>query len=411
MMNMKRTSWLLPLLFMITVANQTRAAGTCVDVGQWLRPAEQTTVNHSDLIAELAERPVVLLGEVHIDNEHHRWQLHTLAALHAKNPNMVIAFEAFPRSTQPALDKWVKGDLGIEDFLKQSRWNDVWRFDANYYLPLFHFARQNRISMIAMNVERSLIRAIGKKGFMGVSAEDREGVSKPAAVPAPYRKSLRAVFDLHQKIGAASPHKLTQQGEKKAPTPPQSDKGRFDRFVEVQSTWDRAMAESLFASRKKDGSPLVVGIVGMGHLEFGYGIPHQLKDLGIDDAAVLLPWGPNRTCTDLNSPEGTAIADVVFGTKPVLEAANRPRPKLGVMISTKVKKVTVNNVLKDSLAAVAGIKNGDIVLKAAGIEIQDSATFIAIIQRQAPGTWLPLTLDRNGSEIEIIAKFPAQKKN
>ncbi|MGY9014556.1 MAG: PDZ domain-containing protein, partial [Rhodospirillales bacterium] len=62
-------------------------------------------------------------------------------------------------------------------------------------------------------------------------------------------------------------------------------------------------------------------------------------------------------------------------------------------------------------AAVAGIKNGDIILKAAGIEIQNTATFIAIIQRQAPGTWLPLTLDRNGSEIKIIAKFPAQKKN
>ncbi|MBT5558880.1 MAG: PDZ domain-containing protein [Proteobacteria bacterium] len=408
---MNRISWLMPLFFMAAVANQASAAGTCVNVGQWLRPADQTTVKHKDLIAELAERPVVLLGEVHIENEHHRWQLHTLAALHAKNSNMVIAFESFPRSTQPALDRWVKGDLSIKEFLKQSRWNDVWRFDPNYYLPLFHFARQHKIPMVAMNVERSLIRAVGKKGFQGVPIEDREGVSKPASVPEPYRKSLKAVFDLHQKISAGSPHKPTKQSEQKTHGTPQSDKARFGRFVEVQSTWDRAMAEAIFESHKKDGSPLVVGIVGMGHLEFGYGIPHQLKDLGIHDAAVLLPWGPNRTCADLNSPEGTAIANVVFGTKPVLEAANRPRPKLGVMISTESQKVIVNNVLKDSLAAVAGIKNGDIIIKAAEIKVQDTAAFIAIIQRQAPGTWLPLTLVRDGREIDIVAKFPAQKKN
>jgi uncharacterized iron-regulated protein len=408
---MNRIYCLLSLLFIVAIANQANAVGTCVDVGQWLRPAGQTTVNHTDIIAELAERPVVLLGEVHIENEHHRWQLHTLAALYAKKQNMAIAFEAFPRSIQPVLDKWVKGDLGIAEFLKLSRWNDVWRFDANYYLPLFHFARQHRIPMIAMNVERSLIRAIGKKGFKSIPAEDREGISRPAPVSVPYRKSLRTIFDLHQNVLATFPQKPPQNGSQKTPSPPQFDKARFDRFVEVQSTWDRAMAEAIYKSRNKISPPLVVGIVGMGHLEFGYGIPLQLKDLGIDDAAVLLPWGPNRTCADLNSPEGTAIADVVFGTKPLLGLANRSRPRLGVMISTNARKIIVNNVLKDSLAALAGIKNGDIIIEAAGIKIQGTAALIAIVQRQSAGTWLPLTVERNGREIGVVAKFPTQKKN
>ena len=407
MMIMNRIYWLLPLFFIVIITNQARATGTCVDVGQWLRPADQTTVNHTDVITELAERPVVLLGEVHIENEHHRWQLHTLAALHAKKTNMVITFEAFPRSTQPILDKWVKGELSIKEFLKQSMWNEVWRFDANFYLPLFHFARQHRIPMIAMNIERNLIRAISKIGFNGVPVADREGVSKPAPVSPPYRDSLRATFDFHQKIGATSPQNPTQKGAKESPASARSDKALFDRFVEVQSTWDRAMAEAIFKSRKTYDSPLVVGIVGMGHLEFGYGIPHQLKDLGIEDVAVLLPWGPNRSCADLNSSEGTAIADVVFGTKPLPALANRPQPKLGVMLSTESRQVFVTKVLKDSLAATAGIKIGDIIIEAARIKIQDTTTLISIIQRQAPGTWLPLTLDRNGNEIEVVAKFPS----
>ena len=145
----------------------------------------------------------------------------------------------------------------------------------------------------------------------------------------------------------------------------------------------------------------------MGHLEFGYGITHQLAVLGLKDVAVLLPWGPKRVCEDLKSAEGAAIAEVVFGIKPVLEPAQKPKPKLGVMISTVKQKVLINRVLKDSIAAAAGIKNGDRVMEAAGVVIHDTATLVSIIQRQAPGTWLPLVIDRKGTKSVIIAKFPA----
>jgi uncharacterized iron-regulated protein len=407
-----RIALTLTLIILTTLASRVGAAGTCVDVGQWLRPADRTTVAHSDLMADLAKRPVVLLGEVHTDNEHHRWQLHTLAALHALNPNMVIAFEAFPRSTQPVLDKWVRGELGISAFLKQSRWNDVWRFDANQYLPLFHFARQHRIPMVAMNVERDLIRAVGKQGFGTIPKDKREGVSKPAPASAPYRKSLRDVFDAHQKIGIGSPHKPKKTNKKHdtktTPAPKESVETRFDRFVQVQTTWDRAMAEAVYNALITNKAPLVVGIVGMGHLEFGYGISHQLADLGLKDTVVLLPWGPGRTCGDLKSANGAAIADVVFGTKPVQEPTPKSRPKLGVMISTVKKKVLINKVLKDSIAEAAGIKNGDRVMEAAGVIIHDTATLVSIIQRQAPGTWLPLIIDRKGTKLVIIAKFAAE---
>jgi uncharacterized iron-regulated protein len=358
-------------------------------------------------MAELSKRPVVLLGEVHTNVEHHRWQLHTLAALHALNPNMVIAFEAFPRSTQSVLDKWVRGELGVDAFLKQSRWHDVWRFDANQYLPLFHFARQHRIPMVAMNVERDLIRAVGKQGFEKVPKDVREGVSKPAPAAEAYRKSLRDVFDAHQKIGIGSPHKPKKPSNKTAPASKDSVETRFDRFVQVQTTWDRAMAEAIYKARLANNSPLVVGIVGMGHLEFGYGISHQLADLGLKNAAVLLPWGPKRTCGDLKSAGGVAIAEVVFGTKPVQEPAQNSKPKLGVMISTAKQKVLINRVLKDSIAEAAGIKDGDRVMEAAGVVIHDTATLVSIIQRQAPGTWLPLVIDRKGTKSVIIAKFPA----
>ena len=33
---------------------------------------------------------------------------------------------------------------------------------------------------------------------------------------------------------------------------------------------------------------------------------------------------------------------------------------------------------------------------------------IQIVQRQAPGTWLPLKVRRSGEDIEIVAKFPTK---
>jgi len=46
------------------------------------------------------------------------------------------------------------------------------------------------------------------------------------------------------------------------------------------------------------------------------------------------------------------------------------------------------------------------VVRAAGLETRNSDDLIEIVGRQAPGTWLPLSIRRDEQEIELIAKFP-----
>ena len=60
---------------------------------------------------------------------------------------------------------------------------------------------------------------------------------------------------------------------------------RFPQLRRSQLAWDRAMAEALVAGRAHhaaaDGSlPLVVGIMGSGHVRHGHGVAHQLVALG-----------------------------------------------------------------------------------------------------------------------------------
>ena len=135
-------------------------------------------------------RPVVLLGESHDNAEHHRWQLHTIAALHALQPNLVLGFEMFPRRVQKALDEWVAGELGEEEFLKRSEWNRVWGFDARLYMPIFDFARMHRVPMLALNVDRDLVARVGERGWASIPESEREGVGDPAAPSAGYREAL-----------------------------------------------------------------------------------------------------------------------------------------------------------------------------------------------------------------------------
>ncbi len=163
------------------------------------------------------------------------------------------------------------------------------------------------------------------------------------------------------------------------------------------------MAEALAAAQRRASGPLVVGIVGRGHVEYAYGIPHQLADLGLPDSATLLPVGRMADCGEL----AAGLADAVFVVD-APEAVEKPRSRarLGVLIETSEDGVRVARVMEESVAAASGIRAGDIVVSAAGFPIAEVGDLTEVVQRQAPGTWLPLTLRRDGRKKDILAKFP-----
>ncbi len=361
--------------------------------GHWLAPATGTSLTLPALLDTLAGRPAVLLGETHASAEDHRWQLHTLAALHGRSPGMVLGFEAFPRRLQPVLDRWVAGELDERSFLEQSEWDEVWGFPSSLYMPLFDFARMHRIPMVALNVERTLVARVGKEGWDGVPADIREGVGTPAPASPPYGAALARVFGEHRPSAA----------DRTA-----ADDPAFRRFVEAQITWDRAMAEAIAAGHRRPGKPQVVAIVGRGHAEYGYGIPHQLAALGVHGAAVLVTWQAGRDCAEFLADDGTAVADAVFGIASE-EAETPPQgPRLGVRLGQAESGVRIDEVAADSVAAAAGLKVGDIVREAAGRPVGRPGELAATIRRQPYGTWLPLKVERGGAILELIAKFPAR---
>ncbi len=369
----------------------------CAAGGHWLAIGNSAPrlERAPDILANAVRQDVVLLGEQHDVEDHHRWQLQTLAAMHAQRQNMVIGFEMFPRRVQPVLDQWVAGKLTPQEFLQQSGWDKVWSFAPHIYMPLFEFARINKIPMRALNIDKSLTQKVSESGWDSVPEGQREGVGRAAPALPAYEKFLGEVFRMH--LQHSSSHAAKQASGKD---------NAFRFFLESQLAWDRAMAEVLAASlgdRSHPELPLVVGIMGSGHVRYGHGVPHQLRQLGVHKVATLLPVDQGEECTSLES--GIADAAFVLPAK-VIPPAEPPR--LGVALEETSQGVRISSVTAGSLAEQSGLKTGDRMVDMASRPLANSGEAISIIRRQPPGTWLPLRIIRDEQPLDLVIKFPAK---
>jgi uncharacterized iron-regulated protein len=371
------------------------AAPACLTPAAWssLDGERPRVTGAMALLAEMARRDVVLLGEQHDEDDHHRWQLQVLAALHVQRPNMVIGFEMFPRRVQPALDRWVAGELTVKEFLEQSEWSKVWNMPAELYLPLFQFARINRIRMVALNVDQKLSHAVAEQGWDAIPPAEREGVGRPAAPAQAYRDLL---FEVYRGHGARNGKEDTTAAQRNA---------RFRHFVEAQTIWDRAMAEALgryLTPGPAADKPLVVGVMGSGHILYGHGVPHQLRDLGVSRIGTLLPLPADSNCQEVR----TGLADAVFALPTHAEAKPEP-PRLGVSLAEEDGAVRIAQVTVGSLADKTGLKSGDRLVEVAGQPVKQALSVTAAVRRQPPGTWLPVRVKRGDEMLDFVVKFPA----
>jgi uncharacterized iron-regulated protein len=384
------------LVVLVCAFAETAIAG-CIAPGSWALPGETAPVHVAPnrLFADLARRSVILLGEVHDHPDHHRWQLQTIAGLYALHPKLVLGFEMFPRRVQKALDQWVAGELSEDELLKRTEWRTVWGHDAKLYLPIFNFARMNRVPMIALNIDRKLTREVGEKGWAQMPPEEREGITDPAPATPAYLDILYQSFLQHTVSG------------RKPPASEGRDDPAFHRFVDSMLLWDRAMAQRIAEREKQNDSELMIALMGSGHLQDGHGTPRQLADLGISDAAVLLPFDASLACDQITPQLATAL----FGISSEDRDEQDERPRLGIMLDQAQGGVRVQKVIDNSIAQQAGLQPDDVIEIIAGEAVYDAADVIATVERQAPGTWLPIVVRRGTQTIEIVARFPprAQK--
>ncbi len=91
-------------------------------------PQPQQNYTNQEILQQLVKARVVYLGETHDSIEDHQAQRAIIREMQRQNPKIAIALEMFQRPFQSVLDQYLAGKLTEEELVKQTEYNQRWRF-------------------------------------------------------------------------------------------------------------------------------------------------------------------------------------------------------------------------------------------------------------------------------------------
>jgi len=353
------------------------------EVGEILHLATGVSVSEGEMLAVLGDARIVYVGETHDNPASHRLELAVLQEMARRHPgNIALGMEMFTPSQQGVLDDWVAGRLDEKAFLKRVRWFEAWGMDFDYYRNLLDFARREKIPLLGLNAEKSLVSAVKEKGLAGLSDKERQLLPEMDLEEPYQRAQTTAIFGGHDQGGR-----------------------HLERFLQIQTLWDETMAANIaayLAGPAGSGKRLVV-VAGGNHVRYGFGIPRRVfRRLPTSYALVgtreiLIPEEKQESLMDVETPD-FPMRPYDFILYCAYESLEKKEVKLGVLLGTDAGRVTVEAVVPESNAAAAGLQKGDLLLAIDGEAIGDSFDLIFAVKQKRPGDTGTLRIERAGKE-------------
>ena len=333
-----------------------------------------------DLMKQLRSERLLYVGETHTAYADHLLQLEVLRGMAADPQGLALGVEWFQARFQPVLDSYLAGKIDEAEMLRQTEYYQRWRFDYRLYRPIIRFAREKGIPIIALNASQELTHEIRRGGINGLPEVLREELPDSYDVnDKGYENKLREMFKAHAARGG------------------QADDKAFERFVEVQLTWDETMAQHAAAYLNSNPEGRILVLAGKGHVGGRSGIPNRVtRRTGIEGKSIA-SFNPGSR---------------MFNTADFLVLANDqtlpPAGLMRVMLDTREEGVFVEGFTHASPAKAAGVEEGDRITAINGEPIRHFADVkIAMIDKK-PGSDVEVTLKRDrllGGEKTETLKF------
>jgi hypothetical protein len=117
------------------------------------------TIPVSRLIERAKDADTILIGDYHTYGQSQRAVLRLLRELATEiSPReLVLGVECIASHQQHHLDRWLRGQISEETFLKAAQYDETWGFPWDHYRGLFHFARDHGMEIVALNRPRDLL--------------------------------------------------------------------------------------------------------------------------------------------------------------------------------------------------------------------------------------------------------------
>jgi uncharacterized iron-regulated protein len=321
----------------------------------------------SEILPKLSESSIIYVGERHDQFAHHFNQLQIIKKLHEAGHKLAVGMEMFQRTQQQTLDDYLAGRIDEHTFLEKSEYFDKWGYDYNLYKPIIDYLKQQKIPLVALNIERDITRKVAREGMHSLTDEEKKRI--PSALDfsnKEYRDDLNKVFSLHADHG---------------------DFRDFNYFLQSQTLWDEGMAESAHQFMARNSECKMVILTGNGHIRHTYGIPERLYRRNHEPFTIVVQ--------DEEIEYG--IADYVLLST---ELKGRQSPKLGVMVEEKNQGLVVMGIRDNTPARKAGLQKGDIIIQFAGQPIRSLADLKRALFFSEMGSTLEITLKRNDKTVD-----------
>ena len=367
-------------------------------VGQIIHLPTGVAVSQPQMLSVAGDARIVYVGETHDNPASHRLELQVLWALSERYPGRVaLGMEMFARSQQPALDLWIAGKLDEKAFLKQSHWYEIWNMDFAYYRDVLNFARLRHIPVIALDAEKSLVKAVRSKTPEQLTPAERAQLPL-LDLADPYERGLvTAIFKDHVHGGM-----------------------QLDNFVLAQIVRDETMADSaarFLKSPAGEDQHLLV-IAGGDHVSNGFGIPRRVfrrfaaSYTIIGGKEINIPSDKRDRMMNVDIPDFPMVP-YDFQVYQAYEDLPETGVRLGVMIEAAPAGhgLVVKEVLPGSNAERAGLQQGDLLLSLDGGSLMENFDLTYAVQQKHSGDRGVVQVERQGKVLKLEVVFLAAQKD
>jgi uncharacterized iron-regulated protein len=361
-----------------------------LEVGTILHIPTGIVVSEEEMLAAVTDMRIVYVGETHDNPASHRVQLTVLEAMAERWPGVVsLGMEMFTAAQQPALDRWVAGELGEKEFLKEVDWHANWSMDFALYRDLLLLARDRKIPVIGLNADKALVKAVGRKEPADLTEEERARLPEMDMTD-PYQTALvEAIYGGHA-----------------------SGEGRLAGFQRVQTLWDETMAENVanYLLACPDGTRRMVVLAGGNHIRYGFGIPRRVfrrlptSYALVGSHEVTVPMDKQDRLMDVDIP-GFPMPAYDYLVCTAYESLPADKVRLGVRLEEQEGKVVVQAVVPGSTAEQGGVLVGDVIVALDGEAISDNFDLIYAIGQKVKGDKGLLDVERAGARLTLAIEF------
>lgn len=272
-------------------------------------------IGFEDLASTLNTADVIYIGEEHRHRSHIEAALRILQALRDRNRLPLLGLEMFGWDGQGALDRYLADpDMGRERFLQEARWKENWGGAYEEYEPLVSFARVHKLTVLALNPPKPLVRRVAREGLLRAREDPEMARWGLKDEPFPDEPAYREVI-LKQL-------RLCHGG--------MSDDA-YQRMYEGSMFRDEGMARTIAESlaRLPAGSGPVVSYTGGGHIQYRLPVPNRVmrrQGKPLRQVTVYLASLETGHEEELRSLLRDSIADYLWLT-PL--SAHGPTPRCG----------------------------------------------------------------------------------